>query len=743
VKQINCFVNWQSSAEITDKMILRLRKKTIRDAKRLRGEPTLIGLTLLIILSLSITARSAPGDLDTSFGTGGKVITDVNNQRNEARKAVIQSDGKIIVGGGISGTNTDFLLVRYNTNGSLDSTFGSGGIVITDNNGNSDNLGALAIQADGKILAFGNTGRTGVTPGVLLVRYNTDGTLDNSFGTGGMASASFGNFIHFGYSLVIQPDGKIVGVGATRDSANLPVMFAIRFNMDGTLDTGFDTDGKVTVSFGGTDVGSASSVNLQPDGKLVLAGITDDPVTFRDFALARLNGDGSLDSSFGSGGKVTTNVDRSDGVSDSAIQPDGKIVLVGYSNTGSKIALVRYKIDGNIDETFGNGGKVETVAATGENFGASITFQPDGKILAGASSGVFPNRRFALVRYNTNGLVDTSFGMGGVTLTPISSNSLDTPKSVLLQGDGKIVLAGDTSRIDSNQTGFDFAVVRYLNDLFAPAPRSPFDFDGDGKTDISIFRPTVGEWWINQSSNTQTIAAQFGSSADKIVPADFSGDGKTDIAVWRESTGEWLILRSEDASYYSVPFGAAGDIPAPSDLDGDGKADTAVFRPGSGTWFISRSTGGTSIVQFGTSGDIPVAADYDGDGKSDIAIFRPSNGQWWLNRSTAGVVAAAFGTGTDKPVPADYTGDGRADIAFWRVSTGEWFILRSEDASYFSFPFGASGDVPAPGDYDGDGRWDAAVFRSGVWYVQQSANGTLIQQFGLAADKPVPSAFVP
>ena len=283
----------------------------------------------------------------------------------------------------------------------------------------------------------------------------------------------------------------------------------------------------------------------------------------------------------------------------------------------------------------------------------------------------------------------------------------------------------------------------FVADVAAVPVRSPFDFDGDGKTDISIFRPSVGEWWINRSSTSQVVAGAFGNSTDKIVPADFTGDGKSDIAVWRGSTGEWFILRSENASYYSVPFGQADDVPAPADFDGDGKADSTVFRPSNGTWFINKSSGGTDIVTFGQAGDVPVVGDYDGDGKADIAIFRPSNGQWWLSRSTAGIVAATFGVSSDKPVQGDFSGDGKTDLAFWRPASGEWFILRSENSSFYSVPFGQTGDIPTPGDYDGDGKTDTAVFRSGVWYVQQSTSGILIRQFGLGDDKPVPSAFVP
>ncbi|HEX6125137.1 MAG TPA: FG-GAP-like repeat-containing protein [Pyrinomonadaceae bacterium] len=275
--------------------------------------------------------------------------------------------------------------------------------------------------------------------------------------------------------------------------------------------------------------------------------------------------------------------------------------------------------------------------------------------------------------------------------------------------------------------------------------RAPFDFDGDSKTDIGIFRPTVGEWWYQRSSDGVVPAFQFGASTDEIVPADYTGDGKTDVAFWRPSTGEWYILRSEDSSFYSAPFGTNGDIPAPGDYDNDGKADLAVFRPVSATWFIQRSgDNGTTIQQFGANGDFPVAADYDGDGKADLAIYRPSVGEWWLNRSTAGVIAYGFGNSTDKAVPGDYTGDGKSDVAFWRPSTGEWYILRSEDTSFYSAPFGTTGDIPAPGDYDGDGKFDVTVFRpsAATWFSQRTTAGTLIQQFGANGDEPVPNAFV-
>ncbi len=277
--------------------------------------------------------------------------------------------------------------------------------------------------------------------------------------------------------------------------------------------------------------------------------------------------------------------------------------------------------------------------------------------------------------------------------------------------------------------------------------RSPFDFDGDGKTDIGIFRPLgSAEWWINRSSTGVTFALQFGSSADKIVPADFTGDGKTDIAFWRPADGNWYVLRSEDFSFFAFPFGASGDVPVPADYDADGKADAAVFRPSTATWYISQSSGlPTRIIQFGINGDQPVVGDYDGDGRADVGIFRPTPREWWINRSSAGLLAIQFGNAGDKVVQGDYTGDGKTDVAIWRPSTGQWLIVRSEDSSFFGFPFGASGDVPSPGDYDGDGKFDATVFRpsNSTWFIGRTTAGTQIVQFGAPGDRPLPNAFVP
>jgi cytochrome c peroxidase len=352
----------------------------------------------------------------------------------------------------------------------------------------------------------------------------------------------------------------------------------------------------------------------------------------------------------------------------------------------------------------------------------------------GISASIPTNGSFALISVNLSGN-----GFGSASL-PIPSDSALIGQT--FYGRWYITDAGAANGFSVTQA-FRFTI---FGATLTGNGKTAFDFDGDGKTDISIYRPAAGEWWYQRSSDNQTLAAQFGASADKLVPADYTGDGKTDIAMFRPSTGEWFVLRSEDNSYYSFPFGASGDVPSPADYDADGKADAAVFRPSNSTWYINKSGGGTIIQQFGQTGDVPVAADYDADGKADIAIWRSSAGQWWINRSSNATTSAfQFGSSTDKPVQGDYTGDGKADVAVFRPGSGEWFVLRSENQSYYSFPFGANGDIPAPGDYDGDGKFDASVFRqtSSTWYIQRSTQGTLIQQFGQIGDKPVPNTFIP
>ncbi len=264
------------------------------------------------------------------------------------------------------------------------------------------------------------------------------------------------------------------------------------------------------------------------------------------------------------------------------------------------------------------------------------------------------------------------------------------------------------------------------------AASAKFDFDGDGKSDVSVFRN--GNWFLQQSTNG-FASVSFGISTDKLVPADYDGDGKTDIAVFRD--GSWYILQSSNSAFLAISFGLSNDIPIPSDFDGDRRAEVAVFR--NGTWFTQNlANNQTTSVTFGQANDKPVPADYDGDSKADHAVFR--NGIWYVLRSQQGFAAIQFGNATDKAVPADYDGNGQADLAVFR--DGNWYQLLNLQ-TFSAISFGQTNDLPVAADYDGDGKTDVAVFRNGNWYILQSSNSQFFAvQFGLASDKPIPNSLV-
>ncbi len=275
------------------------------------------------------------------------------------------------------------------------------------------------------------------------------------------------------------------------------------------------------------------------------------------------------------------------------------------------------------------------------------------------------------------------------------------------------------------------------------------DFDGDGKTDLSVWRGANGNWLVAKSGASPTSDTQWGIGTapnnDISVPGDYDGDGNNDFAVFRRLDSTWRILQSSNGSVRTQQWGLSGDVPVPGDYDGDGKTDFAVWRPSSGEWYVIRSSNGTAVVQqWGFNGDVPVPGDYDSDGKTDIAVWRPSEGNWYVTRSTGGIVIQQLGVSSDIPVPSDYDGDGKTDFAVWRPSSGIWFVLRSGSGQVTPQQWGGTGDVPVPNDYDGDGRADFAVWRpsDGTWYIIRSATfSVLTQQWGVNGDALVPGDY--
>ncbi|GJQ59120.1 MAG: hypothetical protein D8M57_04865 [Candidatus Scalindua sp. AMX11] len=394
-------------------------------------------LTLLVLYMLSLcTVRpvvAAPGDLDPSFGAGGTVTTAFLGS-DIAQALVVQADGKLVAAG--KGRGRGFLLTRYTPDGSLDPSFGTGGRVTTDfepTGFNDFNIAyALVVQADGKLVAAGGGERE-----FALVRYTPDGSLDLSFGTGGKVTTDFGGLLTQAYALVVQADGKLVAAGGGHGAKfNLA-----RYTPDGSLDPSFGTGGKVTTDFNDVDIATALAV--QADGKLVAAGLTG-----AKFALARYTPDGSLDPSFGTGGKVTTDFGSLDEASALVVQADSKLVAAG--RTGAKFALARYTPDGSLDPSFGTGGRVTTDFGTSLDQSNALVVQADGKLVAAGRT----DANFALARYFLDGSLDPSFGTGGKVTTDFGGGPQEA-RALVVQADGKLVAAGFV--------GGRFALARYIS----------------------------------------------------------------------------------------------------------------------------------------------------------------------------------------------------------------------------------------------------------------------------------------
>ena len=274
------------------------------------------------------------------------------------------------------------------------------------------------------------------------------------------------------------------------------------------------------------------------------------------------------------------------------------------------------------------------------------------------------------------------------------------------------------------------------------------DFDGDGRTDFAVFRPTDGTWHIRNSSDGSTLVVPFGLANDILTPGDYDGDGRTDISVWRPETGTFFVRRSSDGGFQAFQFGQAGDEPVARDYDGDGRTDYAVARQQNGVWvwfIVNSSTGTLRVETFGTATDRVSPGDYDGDWRYDLAVYRGAAGQpatFFVQRSTLGFTAVQWGLGSDLVVPGDYDGDGKTDYAVVREQDGlkTWFILRSSDNTLFTVQYGTSQHLTAQGDYDGDGRTDVAVYdrATATFYVFQSSTfTTLIRHWGQSGDYPV------
>ena len=399
-------------------------------------------MVFIVVLVFGLGRKEAvfanPGDLDTNFGNNGVVTTDIGGF-DTAIDVTTQTDGKIVLSGTTFGSSTNFAIVRYGSDGTLDNTFGANGIVTT-NLSDSDIGRAITMQSDGKIIVGGSSEVNG-DKDFTVVRYNSNGSLDTSFGNDGIAVTAITSRSDEIWGMVLQSDGKIVVVG------NSNGQFAIvRYNNNGSLDTSFGTNGVATPV-----AGSGQGVTIQSDGKIVIAGRNSN-----DFTVVRLNSNGTLDNDFDTDGIVTTPMGNGVFVSawDVSIQADGKIVVVGSSFNGSDydIAVLRYNSNGSLDTSFGTDGKVIYDSGNGNDEGLAIAIQPNNKILAGGYSNTGSNEAFTLLRLNTDGNFDNDFNSDGIVITDDGQRGL----GLTIQADNQIVMTGYHSG--------NYVTVRYEGD---------------------------------------------------------------------------------------------------------------------------------------------------------------------------------------------------------------------------------------------------------------------------------------
>lgn len=692
-------------------------------------------LLLLLTIPILLCQTAFTGVVDTSFGTGGRFTTQFSigggTENTFGREIYVQPNGRIVAFGSHSSQGIYSITIAGLTpNGTLDNTFGTGGKVILYDGVLNWFATDTRMLPNGKFLVLSRRWAGGSDDYPDIVRLNENGSIDQTFSANvAVTTYRYGMDV----KMAVAPDGKIYVWIAAEDS------FILRLNPNGSRDPSFGTNGVKQLQGRLLPKGHLVGIETAPDGKLMVAygsGLTG--------TLIRYRSDGDLDRFFGTQGVVRFYVNISGAVwlNKLLIQPDGKALLLGSLGTQENTALFRFNQRGRLDDTFGNGGVVMSDFTPGDDdFAYNGLLLSDGKILISgvATAALQSGYNFLAAKYSADGTLEAST-IDGFFNSPLSWGTL----GIAIQPDGKILVQGDTP--DPNITT---GIIRYREIRNGESTiRRPYDFDGDGLTDRSVYRqdPTnaLQSFWDVLISSNNSVHTFFGLNGDVPVPSDFNDDGKTDVAVFRPAAGAWFYttdINSDD--YETVFFGQSGDAPFANDYDGDAKADFAVFRPSTATWHIRNiSDGAIRSVQFGEAKDKPLTGDFDGDRKADLAIWRSSNATFYVLKSSDGqVLTKQLGTSTDVPSPSDFDGDGKTDFGIFNPGIGRWSYYKSLDGQLVNVDLGTSGDIPVPGDYDGDGENDIAVFRPAAmtWLVRRSNNNIIdTNVFGQPMDTPLP-----
>ncbi|MGI8786194.1 MAG: FG-GAP-like repeat-containing protein [Pyrinomonadaceae bacterium] len=710
--------------------------------------------------------KAVPGDLDTTFGTGGVYTDTIPITTTGTAQTTSFTDSKLLADGSLISFGTysdyavqnydsysgDFYLQKLTPNGTLDPTFGTGGtkrIHLWDGRSYSTKM---KILPDNKILVAGRC--------FIVTGFNTPIVRTSGFGLCAMQ---------------LMPDGSL----DTSFGGNQITVYSATYNVPDSSYT-MPPGTACYDSNGGNDGNpeGAYAVDTTPSGDIVLAGratVKINPPTNNNnnyyAEVLRLSSSGALISR----ARVSDAIDPAGSARFArqfnaiGVLSDGKVIAVGYSENvadefgyPSRFLMARIAIDGSVETTYENS---EVNAQAGA---LSVTFTRSNKILVGGYFGYFGGNRAnypRLYRFNGDFTPDTTFGTNGIVSYCLPGNGCpdkyasyygaQTIIVAAIQPDGKILALTESYNPNSGSN-----TIARLN------PDGSFDRSFGNSTDSNIlfhgyeqiYNPTGGHsaTSVNVRPNGKIVTAgqiynqskasvaQFLNTSKSGTYSDFDNDGKSDVSVFR--SGTWYYLNSFNNAFSGATFGQAGDKPVPADYDGDGKTDLAVYR--GGIWYLQQSTKGFLGIAFGAAGDIPVPGDFNGDGQADIAVFRPSTGTWYILYSNPiqpgniTTTAVQFGQAGDVPLLADFDGDGKSDVAVYRAGT--WYYLRSSDGGFRGVSFGTSTDVPVVGDYDADSKSDVAVFRpsNGYWYRLTSSNGAVLATlFGQTGDRPVPGDY--
>jgi uncharacterized delta-60 repeat protein len=646
------------------------------------------------------------GSLDPGFGADGKVTTPIGPGDDRAH-AIVQKDGKTVVAGtSFNGSNDDFALVRYNADGSLDTTFDGDGKVTTPIGPGDDRAYGLAIE-QGKLVAAGASWN-GSDDDFAVARYNADGSPDTTFDGDGNVTTPVGPGADAAHAVTILNDksgkkgkneksDKIIVAGSSSNGSDDDFAL-VGYNDQGLLDTSFRGNGKVTASIGPGDDDAFALVQL--DGKLTVAGSSWNGTNY-DFALARFTKNGGLDNGYGSGGKVTTPINPGDDARAYALvsDKDGRLAAAGYASNGSSddFALARYKSNGALDVFTSRPGVVTTPFGAGDDVARALDLSSSGRPVVTGSSWNGSDYDFALVRYLSDGSLDTSFGTGGKVTTPIGPGD-DEAYALVLQGT-KLVAAGSSW----NGSSYDFAVARYNADGSPDA-----SFDGNGVVTTPI------------GSGDDVAYAVVVQADGKIVVAGFSQSGSQDgFALARYNQNGSLDAAFGTGGIVTTPVGFGG-IARSLVLQPDGKLLAAgMASNGSDMDFelVRYTTSGTLDVTFGTGGMVmtaigpgndaayaldlqkgkPTAAGSSWNGSDDdFALVRyNANGTPDTSFGGDGKVTTAIGSGNDEAYAIGQQKNGKliAAGASWNGFDDDFALVRYETDGALNTTFGSGGRV--------------------------------------------------